>query len=376
MSSLMEAALTLVGMIIGVGMFGIPYSFVSAGFWLGGTELIFLALVVLLLHLIYAEIVLATDSFHRLPGYVRIYLGKNSAALSWCSAIFGISGSLLAYLIVGSTFLYNIFGGARHAYDIFLWVIFLVMSGAVITFFPLRKESWINGWLTFLLIVFAFGLILWLAPEINSANFTGTLHVKNLFVPYGVLLFALSGGIVIPDIVTLVGRHRHKARRVITFGSLLPALIYLLFAWAVVGVSGRATSPEAISGLAGLVGHKIIILGSVVGFLAVFTSFIASSKNFQEMLKLDFKIPGRPAWLLVTLLPLFLYVIGLQNFIMVIGLVGALGIGIDSGLILTTYYKIKKRTGDKLSFWSYLGGALIYIIIVGGVIYEIYKFWG
>ena len=41
-----EAVLMLAGMIIGVGMFAIPFSFAAAGFWLGAAELAVLAMAV------------------------------------------------------------------------------------------------------------------------------------------------------------------------------------------------------------------------------------------------------------------------------------------------------------------------------------------
>ena len=74
MSKEIQAVLMLSGMIIGVGMFAIPFSFSTAGFWLGTLELCVLALAILAVHLCYAEVVLHTNERHRLPGYVRRYM--------------------------------------------------------------------------------------------------------------------------------------------------------------------------------------------------------------------------------------------------------------------------------------------------------------
>ena len=97
-----EAILMLSGMIIGVGMFGIPYAFAASGFWLGTVLLVVLTAIAVFLHLLYGEIVLHTHGVHRMPGYARIYLGENAAALAWFSALFDGVGSLLAYAILGA----------------------------------------------------------------------------------------------------------------------------------------------------------------------------------------------------------------------------------------------------------------------------------
>ena len=100
-----EAVLVLVGMIIGVGMFGIPFSFARAGFLVGTFELIILTGIIFIFHLVYAEIIEGTDSPHRVPGYVQLYLGKQFAALAWCATLFGSVGTILAYILMGSRFI-------------------------------------------------------------------------------------------------------------------------------------------------------------------------------------------------------------------------------------------------------------------------------
>jgi len=102
-----KAVLVLVGMIIGAGMFGIPFVFVRAGFLTGAIELVLLAIVAAFVHRAYADVVLLTPARHRLPGYVSLYLGRGTGAVSVASALVGLSGTLLAYLVLG--------GEVRHA---------------------------------------------------------------------------------------------------------------------------------------------------------------------------------------------------------------------------------------------------------------------
>lgn len=372
MMKFVEAVLILSGMIIGVGMFSIPFSFAQAGFWLGALELFILASVVTLFHLLYSEIVLKTGELHRLPGYVEIYLGGRSKILARFSALFGISGALLAYIAVGSIFLNTIFQKIFPGSTEFWWAAAIMISGAAINLFPLKKEALLNGVLTTLLIGFIILLIFLLFPRISVDNLAGG-GIRNIFVPYGVLLFALSGGAVIPEVVTVLGKDKLRARQAILLGTLIPAVLYFFFALTVVGVAGFKVSPEAISGLLPFAGEGIVILGSVIGFLAVFTSFIVLNSNFQSMLTLDFGFRSSRAWTAVSAIPPALYFLGFQNFIVIISVVGAVAIGIDSALVLASYHKLRAKDGVSFSWFSYLWKAAIFIMIIAGIIFELYK---
>lgn len=385
----LEAVLILSGMIIGVGMFGIPFSFAASGFWLGVAELAVLTGVVLLVHLLYGEVVLATPEQHRLPGYVKIYLGKGAMRLAWFSAFFGITGTLLAYLLMGSVFLNNLSQIFLKFSNNFFWLLVLVLVSATITFFPLRRGATINGVLSALLISFLVFLSFLLFPYFRTGNLSG-FNFKNIFVPYGVLLFSLAGGVVVPDLVSFLGKDRMRARQAIVMGSLLPSAVYVLFATAVVGAVGSAVSREAIQSLSSIVGENIAVFGALIGFLAVFTSLIVLSASFQELFRLDLHLSRIVAWLAASFLPLFLFFLGFRNFISIIGAVGALAVGIDSVLIIASYSRIHPVTArsfwperrgngihkkDKISYFSmlYSWRFAVYIMIAAGVVYELYQ---
>lgn len=368
-----EATLMLSGMIIGVGMFAIPYSFASAGFWLGATELVILAGVVTLLHLLYGRLVMATPASHRLPGYITLYLGSRAGAVAWFSALFGISGTLLAYVLLGSQFLSSILspilgnGGATS------FAIVIVGVGSLITLYPLKKGALINGILTAVLVVFIVTLAAALMPHVETANLEG-FDPSRAFVPYGVLLFALSGAVVIPDVIAIINRDRRKAVRVIILGTLVPALIYGLFAVAIVGVFGRAVAPDTISGL-GRFGGGIVVLGGIIGFLAVFTSYLALNSSFQELLRLDWGLSRSLSWVMGGFIPLALYLLGFQNFILVISVVGAISIGIDSLLLVLSYHRLKKQEAGAASIRpvAYLWKAAFMLLIGAGIAQTLYQ---
>lgn len=368
------AVLILSGMIIGVGMFGIPFSFVKAGFWLGVAELLLLSGAVLVFHLLYGEIVLKTPEKHRLPGYIKIYLGETAAQIAWASAFLGITGTLLAYLVLGSVFLRNIFVTWPEISE-FGWAFILALAGAAATFFSLKREALINGIATSLLVLLLFFLSFSLLPQVKLENLQG-FDFKNIFLPYGVLLFALSGGVVIPDLITFLGGDRlrpsltrRRVRAAIGIGTLLPAILYFFFALAVVGVLGGQVSPEAVQGWAVLGIPNLVLVGSLIGFLAVLTSLLVLSSSFQALLELDFKLSKRLAWLLGSFLPLALYLLGFKNFIAIIGAVGAIAVGVDSALIIASYLRLKKKEDRRLGWFSYFWSWSIYIMIAAGAVY-------
>lgn len=365
-----EAVLILSGMIIGVGMFGIPFSFAKAGFLLGTLELLVLTAVMLVFHIVYADIVIGTGKFHRVPGYVKTYLGHNLSTFAWFATLFGIIGTILVYIIIGTEFLGLIFRYFELWVPTSLLTGFLVATIALLILFPLRKEALINGVVTAALIGFIILLSAILFPQTSFDNIKG-FDVPNIFLPYGVILFALSGGVAIPDLVMLLERRRRNIWAVVIIGTLIPAVLYLFFAFAVVGVAGSSVSEEAIRGLESFVGPLVLLLGGVVGFLAVFTSYLVLSSNFQSLLRLDMGVPRLPAWFLASFIPLGVYFLGFQNFIATVGVVGAVSIGIESALLLAVHHTMKKQEGLRHSLFSYLWKTAIYGMLIIGVMQSI-----
>lgn len=370
----LEAVLILSGMIMGVGMFAIPFSFAQAGFWLGMLELAVLTAVVVAIHLLYGEIALSTGEKHRLLGYVQKYLGNHASYLASFSAFFGIGGTLLAYLVLGSFFLNTIAHVFWSGSSEILWAFGIAVAGGLYSLISYRREALINGILTIFLILFIAVLVflLFFVRGINTSYLTG-FHVQRIFFPYGILLFALTGGTVIPDMIAVLGRRRRQVRLAILTGTILPAVVYALFAAAVVGVSGSTTSPEAIKGLARLLGEPMLYLGSIIGFFAVITSYIVLNSSFQALLSLDIKMHRLSAWIVGTAGPLALYLAGFQNFIAVIGVVGVMSVGIDAALIMAIYRRITERTSNLYSHAAKFG--LIYAMVAVGIVHQLYIFF-
>lgn len=339
-----RAVAMLIGTIIGVGIFGVPYVVAQSGVPIGLLLFGVLTLVILLVHLFFGELTLRTTEHHRLVGYAGKYFGKWGKIVAGCSAVLGMYGALLAYLLVSGEFLEALvgplFGGDRWWYSVGFGVLgFLAIAVG------LRLIEELEFILTaFLLVAMALICIVG-GQRVTGANLT-MYDLSHAFVPYGAILFALSGVSAIAEIRELLrGRERDLAPA-IAWGTILAALISAAFVVTVVGVSGDGTTPEAISGLEPVLGRSIVILGGVLGFLAIATSFLMLGLYLRDVFELDFGFPKRAAVLTALGVPFGIFLMGDPSFTTVILITGAVFNGIDGILIALLVLRARKQ-GDR-----------------------------
>jgi tyrosine-specific transport protein len=357
------SAFTMIsGTIIGVGMFGLPYAAAQVGFL--PVVLVYfpvLTLITLVIHLIFGEICLRTEGVHRLPGYSKIYLGQTGAVLSVISATVGLLGSMVAYLIIGGDFLGNILipllGGQELTY-----ILIFFAAGALIIY--TENKGIARAELVGLILLL--GTLVYLFSQgfsqINFAHFF-TYSGSNLFLPYGIILFSLGGLSVIPEIKDMLASDSRRIKSIITAGIILPALVYIAFIYLVLGITGANTTQDALSGLKMVLGEKIMITGFIVGVIATFTSYLTVGQTLKKVFWYDLKFPHFNAWIIACFVPLILYFIGLNDFIMIIGFLGTVTIAIDAVLIFLIFQKAKTNGRRKPEYEIKLAKILIYALI-------------
>ncbi|MBL7148361.1 MAG: amino acid permease, partial [Nanoarchaeota archaeon] len=279
-----EAIATLVGTIIGAGVLGIPYVISKSGFLIGIFHIVVIGLAVLMVNLFLGEVVLRTKGDHQLTGYAEKYLGKFGKILISLTMMFGIYGALIAYLIGGSESLSAIFSGPVFYYFIGY---FVVMSGLVFIGLKAIKKS------EFILS----GLILFIVLIISLVGFT-KINFNNLvsvnfsyfFYPYGVMMFAFLGMAAIPEMKEELANNKKRLKKAIIIGSLIPLIVYILFAFIVVGVTGENTSKIATLGLSNVFGWQIVLFGNLFALFAVSTGFLALGLALKGMYNYDYKL--------------------------------------------------------------------------------------
>jgi len=365
------AVATLVGAIVGLGMFGIPYAASRAGFFVGIGYIVVLGFVMLLLHLIYGEVVERTEGNHRLTGYVEKYLGKKYKRVLGVFIIFALYTALLAYIIVGGgEFLALLLPeiGSSFVWSITFW--FILSIGI---WRGLRTIAMGELLMTGFLILFILALFAWGARDISFENFS-SFNAVDFFLPYGVVLFALSGIFAVPEIRELLKIDGKRYLSVIVWGSVIPIALYILFTISVVGVSGADTSQEALSGLAGNLGSVISGVGAVFGLLAIATSFLVLGSNIKHTFEYDWHMSGNISAALTTLVPLLIFVVGVRQFIEVISIAGGVFGSLMIIFVLLVYRKALVMGDKKPGYALHLPKIAIYVLIalfaLGGI-YEI-----
>jgi len=339
----------LIGMIVGGGIFGLPYVVSVAGLIPAIFYFVVLSGAVLLTHLLYGEIILRTKERYRLAGFAEKYLGKIWKNITAVAVIFGGVGVLLVYIIIAGDFLKIVVSPIGDFSSFVLGLFF----GVFLTFFIIRGIKFIAPAefvtnLLFLAIVIIFFFAL---PRFDFSNLA-ILESTNIFLPYGVILFSLIGWAAIPELREISGRaNGFEMKKILIVSAIIVSFIYILFSLSVVGVSGENTSMDALSGLIPFLGPNIVFFGALAGLLTIADSFLISSFALINTLVADFRISKRSAILISCGLPLVLFLFGLRSFISIIGFMGTI-IGATEGLAIVLIYKKIKEMGNRKPEYS------------------------
>ncbi|MBI2010884.1 MAG: hypothetical protein HYS89_01465 [Candidatus Colwellbacteria bacterium] len=211
----------LASMIIGAGMFALPYVFLKAGFLLGLFYLAVFAAVFSAIHLMYLRVINETEGRHRFVGYARIYLGDFGFWLAVLTTVIGLTLVLVAYLILGVDFLKIAIPSLSSSLALYLFW----FTGVAAVVFSLKRLANFEflvavAMVAIILILFGFSLK---APSLTLSRFNPT----DFFLPYGVVLFSLAGRAAISSLRDYwQGRALPKKglRRAVVLGTLIPAL--------------------------------------------------------------------------------------------------------------------------------------------------------
>ncbi len=360
---------TLSGTIVGVGLFSLPYIASKAGFFVVLAHFFVLGIVVSMIHLIFGELAVITPDFKRLPGFAKYYLGKWGAVLSSASAAFGAFGAILAYLIVGGSFLESLLSPILQIQGNLFYTLVYFTAGAVLIFLGIKIIAKIELWALILFFITLLLIFIKAHNIINPKYFLLSpkqLNLSNLFLPYGAVLFSLWGAVLIPEIEEMLGKDKNLLSKVIPVAILIPIIIYIFFIYLVLGITGPETTESALTGLHDYLGGGLINLTLILGVLTTFTSFITLGLTLKRVFRYDLKMNKNLAWAITCFPPLIVFFLGIKSFITVISLGGGLALGIDGILILLIYQKVKGRKALPLTL------PLISLFILGFLLELIY----
>ncbi len=360
---------TLSGSIIGVGFLSLPYTALKVGIWPMLFYFILLTGLMTSIHVIFGQICLKTADYKRFPGFVGFHLGKFAKVITLISMISGSFGVLLIYLIVGGQFLTTMaspfFGGSM------LFYVFLYFCiGSLLIYFGIKTVSKIEFLVLVLLLISFFIIFIESFTQIKSGNIfsynmSSFADWKTIFLPYGSILFSLWGIGLIPETEEMLKGNKKLLKKVIIVSTLIPAVIYLLFIFLVLGISGGQTTEVAITGLQHFLSQKMFSIALFIGLISTFTAFITGGILLKETFIYDMQIKKFPAWVFACFIPFILFLLGFNSFIFLVSFVGGVLLSIDGILILMMYRKIG---GKKIIIYPLM---LVFIL---GIIYEIVYF--
>lgn len=370
------ASATLMGTIIGAGVLGIPYVVAQSGLLLGIINILGVGIALLILHLCLGEITLRTKKIHQLTGYIEKYLGRKGKYFMIFSMTVGIYGALMAYIIGEGEILKTIFGGTALIYSLLFFAIasYVIYKGVKTTG---RTDMVIIALMV--VIIIAIGIISF--NKIDVANYTG-IHWANMFLPYGVILFAFVGTAAIPELREELEKNKVQMKKAIIIGSIIPIALYILFALIVIGIIGlqnfnSLTPNERIATIAlGIFADRyLLIAANIFAALAMFTSFIGLGLALKGMYEIDLRFHKTVAFIFTIVPPLIIALTGLAQFIAVLDFTGAIAGGVDGILIMLAFWAAKKHGDRKPEYSVNIGKIITAILILMFGLGILYQLW-
>lgn len=332
-----QAVFMITAMTIGAGILGIPYAVAQVGLRIGLIYILVLGLGALALNLLIGDIAARTEENFQFPGLAGKYLGVTAKWVVSVIMVLSASGTLLAYVIGVGESLAALFGGNAFAWSIIFWSI-----GAFFVWRGLATIKFVEIIISATVLSIVVGICLFLVPHVAAANI---MHVNllQIFLPYGVILFALHAAPAIIEAHALLPQDQKSFRRAVTLGTLIPVLVYALFAWAVVGAMGGATTEIATVGLGARYGSAMLLLGNIFAVLAMGGGFFGLGVALKQSFMWDFKLHQTTADFLVVGIPLLLFVAGLRSFITVLDVVGGLFLGLEAIFLVLIYFRARRE---------------------------------
>lgn len=366
------AVSALVGATIGAGIFGLPYAAAKAGFIPAVILLIALGMITIITNLMFAEVTLRTKKKGRLVLYSQKYIGKSGKTMSMFIALFSLYSSMLAYIIIGGIFLNSIFSKTFGGDEFFYSSAVFIFAAAGI-YAGLKLINVIELSMVILLFAAIFG-IMFKGIHFVDVNNLLTYDIHQSFFPFGVILFSMGALSVIPEFEHIIRKKQERIKSAIIWGTSIPVVIYLLFMAVVVGVTGQNTTSDGLSGLNIAIGDGVVMLGLILGVVAIITSYLIIGINLKEIFWYDYGIGEKKSWVLACFVPFIIFALGLRDFITVVSFAGGVAGGLTGILVVILFYAAKNKGDSKPPFEIKIPLLLSSFIILTYLLGIVYQF--
>lgn len=349
---------------IGSGVFALPYIIQESGWLLSLGYFIAIIAIVSLAHALYLGTLEIVDEKERLLGLARKYFGVAGFWVGFLAVVIGLLLSFVAYLVLGAQFIQIIIPGIQPS-------LALIVFWLTLAILVCKSEGKVTGYetagitLIFCAILFIFAL----GHPLRAFADTPLLNLKNIFLPFGAVLFSLAGWTSVEQVYEIKKGAGRKLNIFALFaaGAALAGILYWLFSLGILGTAAHATV-DTISGIAGWPFWKKDILAAI-GLLAMGVVSIPLAREIRGALEKDLKWNSFASRLIIIGLPLAAILSGFNDFLVIIGLAG--------GVFISTQYLLIIAIGRRTLQLSEREKILIDIftaIFICTVIYEIVMF--
>ncbi|MFO0764995.1 MAG: aromatic amino acid transport family protein [Patescibacteria group bacterium] len=328
--SWLKATFSMMGTIMGAGLFALPAAFSYVGLWWGTVLFWILAFGALATHLSLTRELLETGDKHRLGYFVGKYFGKNAKMIPAVTYPLHLLSTNYAYILLGGGFLaacLQIFSVSIPELSaiVLFWFLFAAISisgnSAVA-----RAETYITAAMVTALLMLS--ALQW--PAITF-DVTGATR-SGWAVAMGIFLFAVSGFSGIGEAVQMVGRSRKEAYSAIIVSTMVSAGLSWIFGVAFYLASHGAIGERVIE-FNSYVPMAFFWLLPVLGLTGISSSYITASAELKSVFALDFGWTKTLAAVLAYCLPIILLVFVSREFVKVIAFIGSVFIGINAAMI-------------------------------------------
>ena len=359
-----EGAGIIVGHGVGSGVLAVPY-LASRNSWQSFVLIIVVAyLVNLILHYMIAELSLNNGGGQFITIFENeLFKGKIGKYLSWG-----------AFAIMGFSVLVNIAG-------------FISGGGAVFSYW-FGLPVWVSQLLYFIicsLVVYSGMKAVGVFEKISVFSMLGVVFIlffsvmkgekealpshfvasSNILALYGMVAFALSAVMSVPQVVKGFDGNPRKIKASIAAGTLINVLLIVVITFmTLVGSGSSITQDGALVDLSRKLGGWVGIIGYIFSLLALSTSFWANSLNLRDIVSEKTGLSRKKSWIAATMPCLILALLGLEGFVGFTRISGVIQVITGIGVIFA-YHLSRKRIG-KSPICSFFGTLPFQMLVVVG----------
>ena len=360
-----KVAAILAAATLGDGVFALPFVFIQSGWLLSILYLLALATIVVTAHVVYLKTLEKVDEKERLLGLARKYFGEKGFWVGFVAIVVGLLLTLVVYLILGAQFIKILFPSALPGGPL---LVFWMLA----TLLVFASDRHIVGLELVGVFCTSCIIILIFVTALPNVTFAGIQAItgKNLFLPFGVILFELAGWTGIEPAYETRKRsgRKYDPWRALALGTFAAAALSLMFIAGVLGSSSSHITPDTISGLSDWPLWKRDAL-ALLGLCAVSTVFMPIAREIKNSLEKDLRWNKHYSRGLIILAPVACILLGLNNFLVVVGLVGGVFLSTQYLLIISVGRRALRLSGTKKFLLD-----VVACVFVVAAIYQMYGF--